>query len=619
MIAQLARFAGVGMAATLAHVATALIAQGPFGAPAQLANLTGFCAAVLVSYLGHGRLTFDANDTHGVRMPRFVAVALAGLAVSSAVTAIVHGQLGASFALAMALVAITVPALTFLGARFWAFARIDAPTGENWTGVALALAMATLFLSVFQGRYIHHDTAWYLVATRKWLEGAVLYTDIVEVNPPLNFYLTVPALWLADLVGLSDSDGQYLLVAILLAGVLIWVWRLIAEVPALAGGRGLLVLTGIGAAAIVPASDDIAQREHLLVLFILPWLVGHLTRAEPDRGAGAVARAAFAAIGICLKHYFVLFPVLMTLALVIRRRSLWPIVSPANLAILAICIAYVGMVGLRHPAYFDSIVPMALEVYGAYGLGGAAALAGMQLPLIAAFGLTIVIARDERAPVPGLDMAVAAVLAGAGVYLVQWTGFGYQAVPIGATVALGCVFVLARPGLPRKTAIAAAAGFVLAFLPALQNGTYKSPASEHFAPIVERFGPAPRLAVYSTSLSPSFPLALETGAQWTSRYPALWLVPGAVDGLADADCTAEPERCARLRAIGEETRAAIVDDALAGRPHVMIFDKQPFYFSRPGFDLMAFLAADPRFAALLADYATLEQTTRFLVLARKDR
>ncbi|MEZ5870179.1 MAG: hypothetical protein R3D46_17950 [Defluviimonas denitrificans] len=39
--------------------------------------------------------------------------------------------------------------------------------------------------------------------TRDWLEGARLYVDIFEVNPPLNFYLTVPPLILSDLTGMT--------------------------------------------------------------------------------------------------------------------------------------------------------------------------------------------------------------------------------------------------------------------------------------------------------------------------------------------------------------------------------------------------------------------------------
>ena len=47
----------------------------------------------------------------------------------------------------------------------------------------------------------NHDVAWYLVATDRFLDGARLYRDIIEVNPPLVFYLTVPPVAVARLTG----------------------------------------------------------------------------------------------------------------------------------------------------------------------------------------------------------------------------------------------------------------------------------------------------------------------------------------------------------------------------------------------------------------------------------
>lgn len=122
MLAQISRFAGVGLIATLTHVCAALVAQGGFGAPAQLANFIGFCCAVALSYFGHAHFTFGVTDAPGTRLPRFVTVSLLGLAVSSGITFIVHTQMGFAFPVAMALVAVTVPAMTFVGAKLWAFA-----------------------------------------------------------------------------------------------------------------------------------------------------------------------------------------------------------------------------------------------------------------------------------------------------------------------------------------------------------------------------------------------------------------------------------------------------------------------------------------------------------------
>lgn len=122
MIAQLSRFAGVGAAATLLHVAVALCAASLLGLGPQAANGAGFLAAVTLSYLGHGRLTFRVDLDHRLHAPRFIATALAGLVVSAGLTQAIAVWLGAPFALAMGVVAVAVPLATYLLCRIWVFA-----------------------------------------------------------------------------------------------------------------------------------------------------------------------------------------------------------------------------------------------------------------------------------------------------------------------------------------------------------------------------------------------------------------------------------------------------------------------------------------------------------------
>lgn len=123
MIRQLLRFSGVGAISTLAHVLVALLVQGAFHFPVQIANFSGFCVAVSLSYIGHALVTFKTSGNHTIHLPRFIFVALAGLSASSAITYVIYNKLNGSFAVAMAIVAIIVPLMTFLGSKFWAFAE----------------------------------------------------------------------------------------------------------------------------------------------------------------------------------------------------------------------------------------------------------------------------------------------------------------------------------------------------------------------------------------------------------------------------------------------------------------------------------------------------------------
>ncbi|CUK15614.1 GtrA-like protein [Ruegeria denitrificans] len=123
MIGQISRFAGIGVLATTLHVIVAIVAAEFFAVTPLLANSIGFFAAFSLSYLGHGRITFGTSLEHRYHAPRFLTVSAIGLVLSTALTELIAVQLGASFVLAMAVVAFAVPISTFFFCKFWVFAR----------------------------------------------------------------------------------------------------------------------------------------------------------------------------------------------------------------------------------------------------------------------------------------------------------------------------------------------------------------------------------------------------------------------------------------------------------------------------------------------------------------
>ena len=123
MIRQLSRFAGVGVIATAVHVFVAMLAADGFGWAPQIANFSGFAAAVAFSYVGHARFTFGTRLEHRTHAPRFLLSAGLGLGLSSLITQVIAVWFAAPFALAMAVVAVAVPASSFLLFKFWVFAN----------------------------------------------------------------------------------------------------------------------------------------------------------------------------------------------------------------------------------------------------------------------------------------------------------------------------------------------------------------------------------------------------------------------------------------------------------------------------------------------------------------
>ena len=115
-------FGLVGGGATITHVAIALVSHD-YGRFAPLtANFFGYACAVLVSYFGHARLTFQRPALHGAQFVRFVITSLSVLALNQAIVFVGVSLIHAPFAWALTPAVIVVPIVTFAISKVWAFA-----------------------------------------------------------------------------------------------------------------------------------------------------------------------------------------------------------------------------------------------------------------------------------------------------------------------------------------------------------------------------------------------------------------------------------------------------------------------------------------------------------------
>ncbi|WBL33204.1 GtrA family protein [Sinirhodobacter sp. HNIBRBA609] len=609
MVGQLIRFGGVGGIATLVHVLMAMALQGPLGLPPLQANFGGFCAALLISYIGHARITFDADLRHAPQFVRFVTIALIGLATSSTTVWLIDTRLGAGFGIAMAAVAVLVPLMTFVTLRLWVFTGRANREQIDVQDLALSAALALGMLALFWGRMINHDTAWYLLATRKWLAGAQLYVDLIEVNPPLNFYLTVPSLALADLLALSDTNGQYLWLALLIFVSLSWSGSILkAELGMTARPRAFLMI-GMAAAMILPALNNMGQRDQMLVILMMPWVLGQIAPQPQARGP-QIARAAFAAFGICLKPHFILFPFTATLFEIVRQRSLRPILSAGNITFLVLGSAYVAIVALLHPAYLQEIVPIARDAYGAYSAPLSYVLQSGWFPISVFVIIAATTVSCTRSQYQTLFL-IAMAFAGLEGYLLQGTGFAYHKIPLMAFSLMTCVSVIIASRSNRI--LIAGMSFVamaqIGFL--IERGFYHNYALDEVRLSSTPWTEVESLVSLTTHLEVGPGIAFEMETGWSSRYPVSWLVPGALNQLQARDCSVEIEQCERLAAIAAKNRTEIIEDMASGHPDLMIVDKRSGRFNRPSFDWLAFMAEDPAWEAIFATYRLAESGDRF--------
>jgi putative flippase GtrA len=123
VLRRFARFAVVGVIATLTHTAVFTVAIEALRIEPVTATALAFCVAVLVGYALNRRWTFAAHGGQDARLWRYVVGALAGLAVNSAIMyAAVHVAKASPY-LGLVLGIVTVPPLTFALNQLWVFRR----------------------------------------------------------------------------------------------------------------------------------------------------------------------------------------------------------------------------------------------------------------------------------------------------------------------------------------------------------------------------------------------------------------------------------------------------------------------------------------------------------------
>lgn len=467
--------------------------------------------------------------------------------------------------------------------------------------LAVTMAAAALFYPQFS---LNHDSSWYLVATRMLLAGERLYVGVVEINPPLVFYLTAPALYLADLTGLSDTRA-YLYYAIALGGLSsLWLSQIVRRSSLESAAQDVLLLAGLVGIFLLPVGE-FGQREHFLLIFALPYLYRLILgdRAPQVALAEKVALGLFAFLGLALKPYFLLIPAAIVLAGPFRslfKRT----IDPANLALGCSLLAYAGFIMTAHPEYLTQIAPLATRVYSSFGFTPTGVLLRSEMLALACL---VPIYFWKGAPADGVTLRLLGAAGGSlASYLVQFKGWNYQIIPTSFFLMLGGVWLLwAKSAIPRRDLLIGVLAAMVVFLTLgrqLERGPYQAGTSATFSNYVER--PDEGILVLSSNVSAAFPFVNEVKGRWSSRFPTQWLIPGAMVGLKTADCRAQSDACATFERILADARTAIVEDMARHRPDLVFIDvrQEKSYFEGLPFDYLGFLHEDPAFAPLWMHY-----------------
>lgn len=462
---------------------------------------------------------------------------------------------------------------------------------------------------------LNHDSAAVLTWAQRMVAGERLYVDLIDVNPPMIFWLNLPPAALEAMTGLPAAPLLILWYAAL--GVL----GLALALPGLprllpAGERFGLLAAAVGALLILPA-HSFSQREHLLLILALPYLLHALGRAQGRFDWRMMATAALFAIGVCLKPHFLLLPASIETYLLLRRGGRASLRDPCVPIMVGVGLLYTAAVALLTPAYFTAILPMLAALY----TGAAADWVGLLLSqpvlplLIAAPLLGGLTWRSGPAPRLLLIFTLAATAAG----IAQMKGWDYHFLAAQGGILLLAGWALGHWLRQPGRSLVAAVGVALATAsltapPFAAQRRFADSPDAGLARLMQEAAPRATILWFTTSLKPQFSLTQTLGQRYVGHYMSLWPLPELYP--PGRPLTPVTEAVGVERQVLEATRAD-----LARQPDLLVVTEAA---SEPGFggrawDHLAYFRRDPQLAAALAAYRPIGRVDGWTLYRRQPR
>ena len=469
------------------------------------------------------------------------------------------------------------------------------------------------------------DNAFLLYAAGRVLDGAKLYVDVVEINPPLIVAFNFPPIFIARLTGVSELLAFRIGVACLLGlSILVSKVGLRAIVPdGKSAVRSYLTILLTFVLFLFPG-EVFSEREHLMLALVMPYLFVVVARRMDRSIANLHAHVIgiLAGFGFALKPQFVVLWLALELWLAASRRT-WPKLRPETGWVAVVLVVYALAVFGLTPEYLKVVrrlggpylsflrnSPIMTLLFGE----------GARLPLVT---LLAYVALRKRCPRPSLITGLAvAVLGLLIVGTVQGKGWSYHFYPASAiaVILLGLmVATVTRPltSLAPRVYGVVSYGLVAAILVGSTTmGAWKLldsqgpevepyPGFWELAELVRNRAEGETVLVLSYNMRSAWPLIPYAGAESALRFPSLWLF-----WVLYADQLQQPQPLT-YRPAGTEPpveryfKDAVLSDMELGKPWLLVVlgsaRDVPENAARR-LDYLAYFSQEPRFARELASY-----------------
>jgi hypothetical protein len=503
---------------------------------------------------------------------------------------------------------------------------------------------------------LNRDSAMYLQVAGMLLDGGLPYRDIVEINPPMIWYLNVIPVGVARLFDLNVLATYKAFVALSTALATLVVRLLLVRARPRPGVWEVACFSWACIATLHVGNAVFGQREHLFALMALPYLVLRWVRSTRGEVKGGFAAAAglVAGVAVCMKPpYFLPLLLIPEVFWLIRHRDWRRAWSPETIA-LAVAIALFAVHLFVFPpdvwqTFFGRYLSLIASGYGAYDATWAALLnraewwLSLPAPICA---VLLVVSLKGQTRLADLARLIAWVgVGGALLFFVQKKGWAYHTViaRFAAILLVGAVAATLPHNLGRlthqvagwlsRTSVRVAFAMAVAALlltvlssagPRLWQTDYRYDVglSGSLASVIRRHSrPGDPVMFLHAGIPPTYPLLTQMDRRPGTRFIPLATIPFLFHGARpssrsplgfelDADARKEEQRfLAELR-----------EDVEKRKPQLIFIDARAECDQcPPGLGIERYLRVREFLPGAFHGYRELPREGAFSVYVRRDR
>lgn len=472
--------------------------------------------------------------------------------------------------------------------------------------------------------YFSPDVGYLMHATQQVLAGEKYGPDIFEPNPPMILYLYVPVCLFAKWTTLSLMTTMRLYIILLaivsLSLCFFFLKKLIRQQDKVllyflfyTLAFGMLFLPYVA----------FAQREHILIILMLPYLLSAVLALENKSIHPGIATliGVMAGLGFTLKPFFLVTPCLVELYFIIKQRRLFAWVRIESLVIIGVLISYLVSIFLWQPDYIKVVLPFVFHYY--YPAAAAPWSQIIQFPVLL-FCIAVMLSyliyykQDYYRTVSLIiELALIGMIV---AFLIARAPWYYHIMPAFVLALLLVAYFLGQTvsAMLQKSsqlhlltndsiALIIGIGIVLT-LPASYCYTVikfihqveREEPTQYVADYINKHPGPHTIACFGLATADCFPLVYKAHGQYAERFPALWWYLWTRKLEKDS-----PNPASLTQVIKDKDffMARFADDLNRYKAHWAVIDLQRFQqVETPQFDVIGYFLENKKFQATWQHY-----------------